>query len=83
LNFCLRCIRRPYPPGAGKNRGPILRRLQCGDWGDLDADDKQANDLDLKQGGRLLSRYDIEDESFYVITEWDREVTTVMLRGEY
>jgi len=30
-----------------------------------------------------LSRYDIEAGSFYVITEWDRSMTTLMLREEY
>jgi hypothetical protein len=61
----------------------LLNRHHCGDWGDLDTDDKQANDLDLKDGGRLLSRYDLEAGSFYVITEWDRSMTTLMLREEY
>jgi len=61
----------------------LLNRHRCGDWGDLGEDDKRANDLDLKEGGRLLSRYDLEAGSFYVITEWDRSATTVMLREEY
>ena len=50
----------------------LLNRHHCGDCGDLGEDDKWANDLDLKEGGRLLSRYDIEAGSFYVITEWGR-----------
>jgi hypothetical protein len=55
-------------PGSGSS-GPSLPRAgcirhRCGDWGDLGTDDKQANDLDLKDGGRLLSRYDIEAGSF-------------------
>jgi hypothetical protein len=58
----------------------LLNRHHCGDLGE---DDKRANDLDLKEGGRLLSRYDTEAGSFYVITEWDRSVTTLMLREEY
>ena len=61
----------------------MLNRHHCGDWGNLGEDDKRANDLDLKDGGRLLSRYDIAAGSFYVITEWDRSVTTLMLREEY
>jgi|GEM_PF-2342813 len=35
--------------------GRLLHRHQCGDWGDLDEEDKAANDLDLREGGRLLS----------------------------
>jgi hypothetical protein len=61
----------------------LLSRHHCGDWGDLGEEDKRANDLDLKEGGRLSSRYDIEAGSFYVITEWDRSMTMVMLREEY
>jgi hypothetical protein len=61
----------------------LLNRHHCGDWGDLDSEDKLANDRDLKDGGRLLSRYDIEAGSFYVITEWDWSMTTLMLREEY
>ena len=61
----------------------LVRRHHCGDWGDLDDEDKAANDRDIKEGGQLLSRYDTAAGSFYVITEWDRSVTTVMLREEY
>ena len=60
-----------------------LNRHHWGDLGDLGDDNTRAKDLDLKGGGRLLSRYDIEAGSFYVITEWDRSVTTLMLREEY
>jgi len=60
----------------------LLHRHHCGDWGNLDDEDKAANDLDLREGGRLLSRYDTEAGSFYVITEWDRSATTVILREE-
>ena len=61
----------------------LLHRHQCGDWGDLDDEDKQANDRDLKLGERLLSRYDTDAGSLYVITERDRSMTTVLLRSEY
>ena len=61
----------------------LLHRHQCGDWGDLDDEDKLANDRDLKCGERLLSRYDTEAGPLYVITERDRSTTTVLLRNEY
>ncbi len=61
----------------------LLNRHHCGDWGDLGEDGKRANDLDLKEGGRILSRYDIEAGPFHVITEWDRSMTTLMFREEY
>jgi len=60
----------------------LLHRHQCGDWGDLDDEDKAANERDLKLGERLLSRYDTEAGPLYVITERDRSMTTVLLRSE-
>lgn len=33
----------------------LFRHRQCGDWGDLCDEDKQANDNALVQGGRILS----------------------------
>ena len=66
-----------------ENIAQLLHRHQCGDWGDLGDEDKQANDRDLKCGERLLSRYDTEAGPLYVITERDRSTTTVLLRNEY
>jgi len=63
--------------------GALLRHSR-GDWGDLDAEDKQANDDALKQGSRLLSAYHTASGTkFWIITEWDRSVTTVLLPSEY
>ena len=62
----------------------ILSRHELGDWGDLDEEDSKANDLALKEGDRLLSAYQIhEDLKVWVITEWDRSVTTVLLPEDY
>lgn len=61
-----------------------LHRHHCGDWGDeLCAEDKAANEHSLKDGTRLLSRYSTPGGSIYIITEWDRSVTTIMLPSEY
>jgi hypothetical protein len=61
-----------------------LARHTGGDWGDLDAPDKQANEEALLQNLRLLSRYrDRGGHAFYVITEHDRSVTTVLLPEDY
>lgn len=61
----------------------IIHRHHCGDWGDVCEEDKNQNDLDLDHEGRLVSRYNIEEASLYIITEWDRSLTTVMLIEEY
>ena len=61
-----------------------LRRHGQGDWGELGAADRQENERALREGGRLLSVYrDRNDTKFYIITEWDRSVTTVLLPEDY
>jgi hypothetical protein len=55
-----------------------------GEWGDLDADDKEANEQALKEDSRILSAYNLRDGTrIYVITEADRSVTTILLPEEY
>lgn len=61
----------------------LLHRHQCADWGDLDAEDKEANDAALANWTRLFSAYIIQDVKFWVITEADRSVTTILLPEEY
>jgi hypothetical protein len=61
-----------------------LRRHANGDWGDLDTEDRLANEQALLQGERLFSAYNsATGVRFYVITEWDRSVTTVLLPEDY
>lgn len=64
---------------------PFIDRHVRADWGDqLDFEDILANEHALKRGGRLLSKYRVAPEvSIYIITEWDRSVTTVLLPEEY
>lgn len=61
-----------------------LGRHVRGDWGELDRDDKAANDRALVNHGRLLSTYHGSDgRKFWIITEWDRSATTVLLPEDY
>lgn len=60
-----------------------LRRHAGGDWGDLDDEDRQQNELALKHGCRLLSAYGQGDRKFWVITEADRSATTILLPSDY
>ncbi|MCC7339281.1 MAG: type I restriction endonuclease subunit M [Pirellulaceae bacterium] len=61
----------------------IVRHSQ-GDWGELCAADRQENDFSLKHGYRLLSSYrSAQGIKFWVITEYDRSCTTVLLPSEY
>jgi hypothetical protein len=54
-----------------------------GDWGDLCEEDRQANEDALKNGDRLLSAYGTRGDKIWIITEWDRSVTTVLFPDEY
>lgn len=56
----------------------------CGDWGELPAEDAEANERALEHGGRLLSAYDTDGGGrVWVITEADRSATTFLLPSEY
>ena len=75
-------------PGAmalGIDLAAYLRRHHCGDWGDeLCEEDKLANEAALRDRTRLLSCYRTPaGDRLYVITEWDRSATTVLLPEEY
>lgn len=61
-----------------------LRRHAVGDWGEVDPDDRAANDDALKSGERLLSVYrSATGTTFWVLTEADRSATTVLLPDDY
>ena len=61
----------------------LLMRHATGDFGDLDRSDQQSNLIAIVNGGRILSAYHIDNTKVYVITEYDRSVTTVLLVEEY
>ena len=62
-----------------------IRRHSVGDWGELGEHDWEANTDALEHGGRILSAYTAETsgERFWVITEADRSITTVLFPDEY
>lgn len=61
-----------------------IHRHATGDWGDLDEHDKQENELAVREDFRLLSAYpDRNGTRFWLITEADRSVTTVLLPEDY
>jgi len=61
-----------------------LRRHACGDWGEVDADDRLANERAIEGDGRILSAYLTgSGVRFWIITEADRSATTLLLPDEY
>lgn len=74
---------------AGQCAAGFLNRHALGDWGDLDADDRQANEDALIDGSRILSAYRTSlGEKLWIITEaadesGHRAATTILLPSEY
>lgn len=63
---------------------PYVRRHAWGDWGDVSADDAEANERALHRGSRVFSAYALATgERLWIITEADRSSTTVLLPDEY
>lgn len=61
-----------------------IGRHAIGDWGEICSDDAKANEQSLKEGLRLLSAYTAENGAkFWIITEADRSVTTVLVPEDY
>ena len=61
-----------------------LARHLAGDWGDVDAEDAQENEISLNHGWRLLSAYTLKSGTkIWVITEADRSSTCFLLPDEY
>lgn len=68
----------------------VLRKYQFGDWGLVSVRSKALSDeaLDTNSPGRVLAKYSIKAPNgryvdIFVLTEWDRSVTTLMLTEDY
>src|SRR6266851_72900 len=69
---------------SGQDPGFFLAKHLAGDWGDVDQEDWQENELSLREGFRILSSYrTLRAEKIWIITEADRSVTTLLLPEEY
>jgi len=62
---------------------PALARHAQGDWGELPEEDVHSNEQALEHGGRLFSAYGKGNRRFWIITEADRSVTTILLPSDY
>ncbi len=61
-----------------------LARHVSGDWGEVDPGAREANERALEDHGPLLSAYSSRGAGtlFYVVTDWDRSLTVVLLPGD-
>lgn len=61
----------------------IMRHGNC-DWGDVGREDQLANERALKNEGRLCSVFHAANSrTFWIVTEGDRSVTTILLAVDY
>ena len=64
--------------------GHALLRHLIGDWGDIDRYEWQSNDHALDKGGRVVSYHlDRRFRPFLIVTEANREATTILLPDEF
>ena len=67
-----------------KDVASCLVRHAGGDFGDVSEEDWAHNEEALVTGDRILSSYcDSNGVKFWIITEWDRSATTILLPEEY
>lgn len=60
-----------------------IMRHANGDWGDLEEEDKEMNKTALEEGDQVFSSYKTSKGNVWIITEGDRESTTVIFSDEY
>lgn len=68
---------------AGESGVDLLARHQALDCPELSKTDRQINRDAVKNGDRILSRYTVSGVKLFIITEWDRSYTTILLAEEY
>ena len=69
---------------AGHIPPEFLLRHKHGDWGEVPPEDVEENERALREGSRLFSSYRTRrEDKLWVITEWDRSVTTLLLPEDY
>ena len=66
-----------------KSIGSILERHHNGDWGEMGEEDCASNEQALKHNLRLMSAYTVKDTKVWIITEWDRSITTILFPDDY
>ncbi len=69
---------------AGEDATIYLNRHRYGDWGTVDAEDAKQNNVSAIHQERVHSAYKLSTGiEIWIITEWDRSVTTILLPDDY
>jgi hypothetical protein len=61
----------------------IIYRYGQGDWGKTNDADSKLNNEALALGERIVAFYDFAGQEITIITEANRQDTTIMFKGEY
>lgn len=60
------------------------KKYKACDWGDLPKEDMKMNDSAVKNNDdRIVARYNYDGHDIYIITEYDRSITTILFTFEY
>lgn len=72
---------------AGVNPMTLLARHAAGSWGELCAEDWEANEKALATGGRVFSSYEvgvgINATKVWILIEAGRQVSTILTPSDY
>ena len=60
-----------------------LARHAKGDWGSVSAESVEQNNEAVGNGDRVMSAFGKGRKRFWIITEADRSVTTILMPGDY
>ena len=63
----------------------FLYKHATGDWGEICKEDRESNNYAVEHEERILSAYTLPKtkKKIWIITEWDRSVTTILFPDEY
>lgn len=63
----------------------LLARHKTGDWSDMSEEDQKSNEEATNPDfpSRVFSSYSYRAGKVWVITEWDRSATTILLPSDY
>jgi hypothetical protein len=65
------------------NQMKAVNRHMKGEWGEVRGNDAELNNWGVEHEDRILSKYTYDGVTFWIITEWDRSATTLLLPEEY
>lgn len=60
----------------------LVKHRNC-NWGQTHPDDIELNDKSVTNDWRVVAKHQNKDFTIFIITEWDRSVTTILFPDEY